>query len=122
MSIISQNILEHYKYPKNKKEMGNPDAVAESVNRSCWDSVKMFVKFEKDKKTIKEISFVWNWCSVSIACASMLTEELIWESVANIDKIELNDIEEMLWIKIWANRIKCATLALNTIKEAINKQ
>lgn len=121
MSIYSQNILEHYKSPKNKKKMSKPDIKEENINRSCWDSIIVYIKMNDDKNTIKSMTFEWQWCSISMATASILTEELLWMTKEEILNLELKDIEEILWINVWANRIKCALLALNTVKECLKK-
>lgn len=119
MSIYSQNILEHYKYPQNKCEMISPDHTCENTNRSCWDSIVVYLKIEWDK--INEIKFTWNWCAISMATASILSEELIWMTKEEILKLKLEDIEELIQVKIWANRIKCALLAISAIQECLKK-
>lgn len=121
MSIYSQNIIEHYKFPQNKKRMNNCDYKWENINRSCWDSITIYLKLEKDKDTIKSITFEWDWCSVSMATASILSEELVWMKKDDILWLKLKNIEEFLWISIWANRIKCALMALNIIQDGLKK-
>lgn len=119
MSIYSQNIIEHYKFPQNKRKMKNFHSKKENINRSCWDSIVIYLKMEDDNETIKQITFEWNWCSISMATASILSDELIWMKRLEVLSLELKDIENILWINIWANRIKCAMLSLSTIKECL---
>ncbi len=121
MSLYSQIILEHYKYPQNKGKIDIPDCELENVNRSCWDEIIVYLKLDKNKKKIKEIKFEASGCAISVATASLLSEELIWIDVKEVFKMEIVDIEELLWTKIWANRIKCAVLALRTIQECLKK-
>ena len=119
MSIYSQNILEHYKEPQNKGKIENCDCEKKQVNRSCWDQIKIFLKYDWDK--IEKFTFEWEGCAISIASASMLTEELPWMSKEEILKLWLEDVKDLLWVEIWANRIKCAILALETVQDCLKK-
>ena len=120
MSLYSQNILEHYKYPQNKGKMKTFDSSSENMNRSCWDSIIVYIKIW-DNNLLEKIKFEWDGCAISMATASILSEELIWLEKEEILKLNIKDIEELLWTNIWANRINCALLALGAIKESLNK-
>ena len=119
MSIYSQNILEHYKNPQNKKRMDDADISEENANRSCWDQIKVYLKIKDNK--LEKLSFEWDWCAVSMASASILTEELIWMKAKEVLLLWLEDIQDMLWIEVWANRIKCSLLALESLQKGIKK-
>ena len=122
MSIYSQNILEHYKSQKNKWVIKNADHVHENINRSCWDEITIYIKVNKKEESIEEIKFEWHWCAISMWVASMISEELVWLKIEDVEALWLNDIEDIVWIKIWANRIKCALLAIDTIKKALQSK
>lgn len=119
MSIYSQIILEHYKYPQNKGEILDPDCELENINRSCWDEIKVYIKLDEDEKIVQDIKFEWTGCAISMATASLLSEELIWLKKKEVFLLELKDIEDLIWTKIWANRIKCALLALGAIQACL---
>lgn len=119
MSIYSQNILEHYKNPSNFWEKKDCDCIKSQENRSCWDTVKIFLDF--DWKSVKKMQFSWKWCAISMACSSILSEEIIWMSFDEVLKLKLEDIEDMIWLKLWVWRIKCWTLALETLKSAVKE-
>ena len=118
MSIYTQNIIEHYKNPQNKYVMKNSDISLENINRSCWDQVKVYLKIKNN--IVNKISYDWDWCSISVSACSMLSEELIWMTITEIMELSLVDVQGMLWVSVWANRIKCALLCLDTIKSSLS--
>lgn len=117
MSLYSQNILEHYKDPVNKWKIEGPSIQSTSANRSCWDEITVYIVVQNE--IIKELKFEWVWCAISMATADILAEELVWSNVNEISLMWLADIEDLVGIKMWANRIKCALLALEAIKSWI---
>lgn len=51
MNIYQQNIIDHYKKPKNSGTLENADFVVYEVNTLCGDGLKFFIKLdEKNKK------------------------------------------------------------------------
>ena len=122
MSIYSQNILEHYKEPQNKWRLETCDCEKKQVNRSCGDQITVFVKLTGNWEEIEKVTFDWEGCAISIAAASMLSEELPWMKVEKVLKLWLEEIKDLLWVEIWANRIKCSLLALETIQSCLKKE
>ena len=118
MSIYTQNILEHFKSPQNKGIILGAQIDEENVNRSCWDRVRVYAELKGEM--ISDIKFEWDWCAISMASCSMLTDEIKWMKTAEVMKLKLEDVEDMLWVKVWANRIKCAMLCLETLQHWIS--
>ena len=69
-----ENILDHYKSPRNYGELEHPDAHAEGMNPLCGDETAIAVKFGLDGETIEDIRFLGRGCAISVASTSMLTE------------------------------------------------
>ncbi|MBT7483447.1 iron-sulfur cluster assembly scaffold protein [Candidatus Peregrinibacteria bacterium] len=116
MDIYRQEILDHFKNPRNFGDVSKMDRVAEEINASCGDRIKLGVKLKKFEVTnleyISEVCFSGEGCAVCMAATSMLTEMLKNKSLKEAMKIDQKKMIEQLGIKISSARIKCATLGL----------
>lgn len=118
MDIYKQNIIDHYKHPRNKGSLENADYVVYEVNTLCGDALKFFVRLSEDKKTIEDIKFEGEGCAISQSTASMLTEELKGEKIENLSRLISQElILEMLGVEVNPARMKCAMLASECLKK-----
>ena len=123
-NLYKQVILDHSKHPRNNGDIENSYKL-EMLNPSCGDKITVSVKLVDD--IIDDIKFSGIGCFISMASASMLTEELKGLTVesANVkikdflnmimgtefneenleDSIALQNISQL------PARVKCATLA-----------
>jgi nitrogen fixation NifU-like protein len=69
--------------------------------------------------TIEDVRFTGVGCSISRAAASMLTEEIKGKTLEEVRRIGREEILEMLGIELGPVRLKCALLALKTLKVGI---
>ena len=109
--MYRQQILDHYKNPRNYGEMADPDFSHVGENPSCGDTIKVDVKLADDDETIEEVSFTGDGCAISQAAASLLTKKLPGTSIEELQAMDTDDITEMLGVEISPMRIKCAVLA-----------
>ena len=109
--MYRQQILDHYKNPRNYGELD--DATFEHVgeNPMCGDTIKLFVKLAEDDDTVEYVSFIGDGCAISQASASLLSEELQGMSLEAIREMGRDDIVDMLGVEISPMRVKCAVLA-----------
>ena len=107
-----ENILDHYKNPRNYGLLEPSDAHAEGQNPLCGDEVSVSIRFAEDGETIEEIGFEGRGCAVSQAATSMLTD------IASLPKEE---ILEEVGIPLTPVRMKCAILGLGVVKVALNR-
>jgi nitrogen fixation protein NifU and related proteins len=120
LDIYKQNIIDHYKRPRNKGQIDNADYVVYEVNTLCGDALKFFVKLSEDKKTITDVKFKGEGCAISQSTASMLTEELKGCRVEELkDLISQESILEMLGVEVNPARMKCAMLASESLKKLL---
>ena len=115
--IYREFLLDHYKNPRNKSIMKNPDIRRLDNNPTCGDMIEVFVKL--DKNMVKDISFQGNGCVISMASASILMEELKGKSLDDIKKMSTDDTLKLLNLKLTPTRVKCAMLALSAIKKGM---
>ena len=116
--MYQENILDHYKSPRNFGNLENASVHHHEKNPLCGDELDMFLIIDKDKN-IAEIKIHPHGCAISVASASMLSEEIKGKSIKEIEKLKKESILEMLGIPISPVRLKCALLSLDTLKNSI---
>ena len=77
--IYKENILDHYKHPRNKQALSNPTVVHAAVNPSCGDTIQ--VALQINDGVVEEIGFEGKGCAISQASMSMLSEEIKGKNV-----------------------------------------
>lgn len=117
MDIYKENILEHYKNPRNYGMLAKKTLSTKDSNPLCGDVIEMHLLFEKDK--LKDISFICEGCAISKASASMLTEMVKGQTIKKIGSVSKDDVLKMLGAEISASRLQCALLPLKVLKLAV---
>ena len=112
--LYRENILDHYRYPRNKGHLDNPDIHYHDVNPFCGDELTLELKVEDDR--IVDVAFAGKGCAISMASASMLTEEIEGMTLDEVKALDKDFIVEMLGIQIGPVRLKCALLSLKVLK------
>ncbi len=122
MDIYREQILDHYKHPRNFGHLKNPDAVIEEGNVTCGDRIVIEVKIRVQGThfRIQEISFTGEGCAISQASASMLTEKAKGLSMGEVRKIMPQDIFDMLGTTLTPSRTACALLSLEALQNGVN--
>jgi len=117
--MYRQQILDHYKNPRNYGELEDPDIEHVGENPMCGDTIKMFVRLADDGETIERVSFVGDGCAISQASASMLSGALRGKSLEEVEAMDRDDIIDMLGVELSPMRIKCAVLAEKVAQDGI---
>ncbi len=111
-------ILDHYRYPRNFGQLKNPSVVFQKNNPFCGDQLRIELIITKDK--VEKIKFSGEGCAISIASASLLTEKVKEQKLADLEKLTAEDILKLLNINLTPTRLKCALLSLEVLQKAIN--
>jgi nitrogen fixation NifU-like protein len=109
--MYRQQILDHYKNPRNYGEIDEPTFSHVGENPMCGDTIEMDVVLDDDEETIEGVAFRGDGCAISQAAASMLSEQLRGMSIDELQAMDRDDVIEMLGVDISPMRVKCAVLA-----------
>lgn len=115
--LYRQDILDHSQNPRNFGTLDHPDISAEDSNPLCGDTIRMDLRVKDG--TIEDVRFTGVGCSISRAAASMLTEEIKGKTLEEVKRIGRDEVLELLGIELGPVRLKCALLALKTLKVGV---
>lgn len=118
--VYKENIIDHYKNPRNFKEIKNSSIKQRELNSVCGDDVTMFLDVKDGK--INQASFKGNGCAISVAASSMLTDYLKGKTLEEAKKIPKEQIFEMLGINLGVVRMKCGLLCLKAVVKGIHNK
>lgn len=124
MDLYKESLLDHYKYPRNFGRHGEgADYLWEELNPSCGDKIGIALRVDKKAGRVTDVRFWGEGCVVSIAAASMLTEEVKKrKSLERVGEISGEDILKLIGGKetIPPARLPCAFMGLEALRKAIS--
>ncbi|MEW6060167.1 MAG: Fe-S cluster assembly sulfur transfer protein SufU [Actinomycetota bacterium] len=132
--IYKEVILDHYKRPRNKREMPEAERSCSRNNPLCGDEITVFVHEEDGR--VAAVSFVGRGCSISQSSASMMTEAITGKTLEEAGRLvadframmageadpgedQLGDLVALKGVVRYPIRIKCAVLAWDVLQEAL---
>jgi nitrogen fixation NifU-like protein len=137
-ALYQEMILDHYRRPRNKGEIENPDETIVMKNPLCGDEITIQLRYEDDK--VEDVGFVGRGCSISQASASMMTQLVKGKSATEIAEIgsrfrgmvmgdeagasdtSLGSLRALSGVAKFPARVRCALLAWNALEEAQKKR
>ena len=132
--LYKEVILDHYKRPRNKRELPGADISLSRNNPLCGDEITIALNLEEGR--LADLAFQGQGCSISQASASMLTESVRGKRVEEAgelaaefrsmmqgerepDEDEMGDLVALKGVVKYPVRIKCAVLAWDVLQEAL---
>ncbi|MEP7045160.1 MAG: Fe-S cluster assembly sulfur transfer protein SufU [Ilumatobacteraceae bacterium] len=140
--LYREIILDHYRTPRNRGELPPPAAHAVGHNPLCGDEIDVYLQVENG--IVVDVKVGGQGCSISQSSASMMSQAVKGHSVAEVRAlvrrfkgmmsieeeaaegeevpeadIKLGDLEALQGVVKFPVRIKCATLAWNTLIDAL---
>lgn len=118
-ALYSATLLDHFRHPRNYGSLPEPDISNEQYNPLCGDRIRIEVKF--DGATVSDARFKGDGCAISTAAASLLTERLIGQNVADLSSISDAQLLSALESNIQPARLQCALLPLHALREGLKE-
>ena len=115
--LYQEQILDHYRHPRNHGALEHPDASFEDSNPLCGDRIAVDLAY--DGELVREIRFRGSGCAISQASASMLTEMVAGHSRAEALGISRDDLLEEIGVPLSPARVKCALLGYKVLRAAL---
>jgi nitrogen fixation NifU-like protein len=135
--LYREIILDHYRSPRNRGQLEPPAVSAEGHNPLCGDEITVWLDVRDGK--VAEVRFSGSGCSISQSSASMMTSAIkgrpldevraivarfkqmmtVEEGAEDAPEVPLGDLEALKGVVKFPVRIKCATLAWNTLVDAL---
>ncbi len=112
-SIYREIILDHTRNPRNFGELDPADFTAEDTNPLCGDQIRMDLRVEDG--VVADVKFSGRGCAVSMASASILTELVLGQPLADVRQLTKDDLLEEIGIPVSPARMKCALLGFNVL-------
>ena len=122
--IYREQIIDHYKNPRNYGELEGADIRVKEANASCGDLFELTLRFSSGqalgKRQVESVRFSGMGCAISTAAMSVFTEKIKeMKNVEKIEKIKEEDMLGMLGIKVSPTRMKCVMLPLRVFRKAL---
>ena len=135
--MYKEVILDHYKNPRNKREMPDADLSCSKNNPLCGDEITVFVN--EDGTIVTDVSFVGQGCSISQSSASMMTEAVAGRSREEVgelvggfrgmmagetepDEDAFGELVALKGVVKYPVRVKCAVLAWDVLQDALDSE
>ena len=116
MALYSENVMDHFRNPRNVGVIENADGIGEVGNAKCGDIMKIYLKIEND--SIVDAKFETFGCGSAIASSSMATELIKGKPVSEALALTNKAVVEAL-DGLPAHKIHCSVLAEEAIKKAL---
>ena len=137
-ALYQEMILDHYRRPRNKGEIDNPDETIVMKNPLCGDEITVQIRYDGD--SVADVGFVGRGCSISQASASMMTQLIKGKSRDEIDALRsrfrdmvmgneslasdssMGSLRALSGVAKFPARVKCALLAWNALEEGMSRK
>jgi nitrogen fixation NifU-like protein len=88
--MYSEQLLDHFKNPRNAGELAGADATAEIENPACGDVLRLALKANAGR--ISQARFKAKGCVAAIACGSALTELVVGKTFGEAGDLRREDL------------------------------
>lgn len=119
LDMYAENVLDHYRNPKNYGKLSKPDVRESDLNPLCGDHYEFQIRLSRG--AIKDVKFNGDGCAISMASASMLSEFVKGKKLSSLSKLSEKDVVRLLKIEVSPVRMKCAMLPIDILRRCARK-
>ncbi len=135
--LFREIILDHYRHPRHRGLVEPADVATHGHNPLCGDEIDLSLRVRQDQ--VEAVGFEGQGCSISMAAASMMSEEVQGTSLANTKDLirrframllegqdpaslgDIGDLEALAGVRRYAARIKCAMLPWTALEAGLTQ-
>jgi nitrogen fixation NifU-like protein len=141
--LYREIILDHHRNPRNRGELAPPASHAVGHNPLCGDEIDVYLQVTDG--VVSDVKVGGQGCSISQSSASMMSQAVKGKPIAEVralvrrfkgmmsipdedgntiepdPAVKLGDLEALQGVVKFPVRIKCATLAWNTLLDALEQ-
>jgi nitrogen fixation protein NifU and related proteins len=144
--LYREIILDHYRSPRNRGELAPPALRVEGFNPLCGDEIVLYALIEDG--VLKDIKLTGHGCSISQSSSSLMSAAVKGKTLSEVreaittfkqlmtvheaqlgeeaptveaDLRRLGELAALAGVVKFPVRIKCATLAWNTLTQALDE-
>lgn len=135
--LFREIILDHYRHPRHRGLVEPADVATHGHNPLCGDEVDLTLRVKGEE--VEAVGFEGQGCSISMAAASMMSEEIQGKSLANTKDLirrframlldgqdpttvgQIGDLEALAGVRRYAARIKCAMLPWTALEAGLTQ-
>ena len=142
--LYREIILDHHRNPRNRGELAPPASHAVGHNPLCGDEIDVYL--DVTDGVVSDVKVGGQGCSISQSSASMMSQAVKGKPVDEVralvrrfkgmmsipdedgnpiepdPSVKLGDLDALQGVVKFPVRIKCATLAWNTLLEALEQR
>ncbi len=132
--LYREVILDHYRNPRHRGSLSVPTVSREGYNPLCGDEITL--ELAVNGGVVQDVAVRGGGCSISQASASMMAEAIVGKRLQDVEALfkhftammqgsdevapeSLGDLEALSGVRKFPVRVKCATLAWHTLREAL---
>lgn len=135
--LYREILLDHYRHPRHRGKLEAPTATAHGHNPLCGDEVDLSLRLRGGE--LEEVAFQGQGCSISMASASMMAEEVEGRPLSEVRDLisrfrgllvegkdpaelgDLGDLEALSGVRRYLARVKCAMLPWVALEEGLSQ-
>lgn len=121
MNLYNNTIIHYSKNPSNKYKLEDYSIKYWEQNRTCWDSLEVFIKLNKTGEVV-DWTFEGDTAIITTACASLFWESIIWKNIKEVLTLDYDYVKDLIWMDVSERRHKAATLWLLATRNAIHQE
>lgn len=117
MNLYQEHILDHYHNPRNWGQLDLATHISDVKNPTCGDTLHLELLIEEN--VVKNIAWTGEGCAISLASASLLSEQVIDKTSEELLSFSPDRVLELLGLTLSPGRLKCGILSLEALHAAL---
>src|SRR5574344_1995745 len=115
----TDEVMKHYRNPKNVGVIEDASAIGEAGSLICGDMLKLYLKIDENN-IVTDAKFQTFGCGSAVASSSILTEMIIGKSLDEVKNITNKEIAEELG-GLPPEKMHCSVMGHEALEDALKK-